>query len=38
MKATRCRFDSATRAQRRVTVGGARHGGTGWGGGGLGVF
>jgi hypothetical protein len=37
MKATGCRFDSATQARRRVTVGGARCGGTGRGGGGSGV-
>jgi hypothetical protein len=37
MKATECRFDSATRVWRRVTVGGARRGGAGGGGGGSGV-
>jgi hypothetical protein len=37
MKETGCRFDSATHAWRRVTVGGARRGGAGWGGGGSGV-
>jgi hypothetical protein len=29
MKATGCRFDSATHVWRRVRVGGARHGSTG---------
>jgi hypothetical protein len=30
MKATRCRFDSATRVRRRVAIGDARRGGAGW--------
>jgi hypothetical protein len=37
MKATRYRFDSATRTRRRVIVGSARHGSAGRGGGGSGV-
>jgi hypothetical protein len=37
MKATGCRFDSANRTRRRVTVDGARRGGAGRGGGDSGV-